>query len=165
MSRAAADLFSEWLAAGRAEGMESGHEDVVKQILDRAAFAPDARCSFLAAPADALPCADAEFDGAFSMESLYYWPSAEAGLRELLRVLKPGASAWIGLDFYAKNPDSAAWPAELGLRLDRRSPDAWAATLRECGFREVRHARLHDRRPEQRARHPHGSLLLSGRRP
>jgi SAM-dependent methyltransferase len=45
------------------------------------------------ADGQALPFADADFDGAFSMFGLMFFPDRAAGFRELLRVLRPGGRA------------------------------------------------------------------------
>ena len=37
-----------------------------------------------------IPHADGSFDKAFSVNTLYFWPRLDAGLRELGRVLRPG---------------------------------------------------------------------------
>jgi len=39
-----------------------------------------------------LPFADGAFDTLFSVESLYFWPDALAGLKEIRRVLAPGGA-------------------------------------------------------------------------
>lgn len=39
-----------------------------------------------------LPFADGAFDTVFSVESLYFWPDAQAGLKEIRRVLAPGGA-------------------------------------------------------------------------
>ena len=39
-----------------------------------------------------LPFADGAFDTVFSVESLYFWPDALAGLKEIRRVLAPGGA-------------------------------------------------------------------------
>ncbi|MDA1260833.1 MAG: class I SAM-dependent methyltransferase [Planctomycetota bacterium] len=145
-----------------AQGSVAGCDLSPAMIASARSRSEDARCSFAVAAADALPYADAEFSGVVSMESLYYWPEPEAGLHEILRVLAPGSAVWIGVDYHADNPASAGWPEELGLALDRRSGAEWAATLRACGFREVGHDLLFDRRPERRVRHPHGTALIYG---
>lgn len=44
----------------------------------------------------ALPFADESFDAAFSMFGLIFFPDRARGLRELLRVLRPGARALVG---------------------------------------------------------------------
>ena len=51
----------------------------------------------------ALPFADASFDGAFSMFGLMFFPDRIRGLRELLRVLRPGGVAVV-----------SSWAAEDG---------------------------------------------------
>ena len=45
-----------------------------------------------------LPFADGAFDTVFSVESLYFWPDALAGLREILRVLAPGGCFMTALE-------------------------------------------------------------------
>jgi ubiquinone/menaquinone biosynthesis C-methylase UbiE len=40
--------------------------------------------------AASLPFGDARFDKAYSIHSIYFWPKALDGLREIRRVLKPG---------------------------------------------------------------------------
>jgi SAM-dependent methyltransferase len=50
----------------------------------------------------ALPYPDAQFDGAFSMFGLMFFPDRAKGFRELARVLRPGApaviSSWVPLE-------------------------------------------------------------------
>ncbi|HEX8455436.1 MAG TPA: class I SAM-dependent methyltransferase [Longimicrobium sp.] len=49
-----------------------------------------ARAALVCAPAEALPFEDGAFDTVASVSSLHYWTNAEAGLREMRRVLRPG---------------------------------------------------------------------------
>ncbi len=50
-----------------------------------------ARVEFQIADAMAMPFPDAQFDGAWAFESLLHMPSLPGALREVARVLKPGA--------------------------------------------------------------------------
>jgi SAM-dependent methyltransferase len=49
--------------------------------------------AFVAARGQALPFADASFDGVLCMNALHHLPSYAAGFREIYRVLKPGGRA------------------------------------------------------------------------
>lgn len=48
------------------------------------------RLAFQCAPAEELPFPDATFDRVYSMVSIKHWSDPDAGLRECVRVLKPG---------------------------------------------------------------------------
>jgi ubiquinone/menaquinone biosynthesis C-methylase UbiE len=48
------------------------------------------RASFIQQTADALPFLDNSFDGVTCLESLEFFPSETAALREMVRVLRPG---------------------------------------------------------------------------
>ena len=48
------------------------------------------RCQLHQCPAAALPFPDAHFDAVTCLEALEFFPSAEAALREMTRVLRPG---------------------------------------------------------------------------
>ena len=45
-----------------------------------------------------LPFADGAFDTVFSVESLYFWPDALSGLKEIRRVLAPGGAFMTALE-------------------------------------------------------------------
>jgi SAM-dependent methyltransferase len=61
----------------------------LKRRLDGAQLGADIRLG----DGQALPWADAEFDAAFSMFGLMFFPDRARGFSELFRVLKPGAGA------------------------------------------------------------------------
>ena len=50
------------------------------------------RMRFLRCGVPDLPFEDGAFDTVFSVESLYFWPDAQAGLKEIRRVLAPGGA-------------------------------------------------------------------------
>jgi len=49
------------------------------------------RCRFVRGSATALPFADGAFDGVLSVGCLKHWPDRPGGMREIVRVLRPGA--------------------------------------------------------------------------
>ncbi|HEV2062164.1 MAG TPA: class I SAM-dependent methyltransferase, partial [Solirubrobacteraceae bacterium] len=48
------------------------------------------------ASAEALPFEDGSFDRILSVHTIYFWPDAEAGTRELFRVCAPGGRVVLG---------------------------------------------------------------------
>jgi SAM-dependent methyltransferase len=97
--------------------------------------------------AQSLPWGDAEFDAAFSMFGLMFFPDRARGFAELRRVLKPGASAvvssWAPFEGLFKSvmaamaevlPDipSSTGKGPLG------DPDEFAAEMTAAGFVDVR---------------------------
>lgn len=51
---------------------------------------------FVHAPVHALPFEDALFDTVLAVNTIYWWPDLQAGLREIKRVLRPGAPLVVG---------------------------------------------------------------------
>lgn len=102
-------------------------------------------------PADRLPFGDASFDLAVSSFVLQLVPSRASALREIRRVLRPGATcAWVAWQ-QADAPfapdrianevldDFGFDPPEPGPRKgDIASPSAASAGMRRAGFRDVR---------------------------
>jgi len=50
----------------------------------------DGRVELQYGEAAQLPFADAAFDKAYGIHTIYFWPDAPAGLKELRRVMRPG---------------------------------------------------------------------------
>ena len=55
----------------------------------------DARVSFQVADVVELPFEDGSVDLVVSSISMHHWEDPAAGLRDVVRVLRPGAEAWI----------------------------------------------------------------------
>jgi ubiquinone/menaquinone biosynthesis C-methylase UbiE len=66
------------------------------------------RLHFEVADVTRLPFPDAHFDAVLSSGSIKHWPDAQAGLRELHRVLAPGGLAFIGEMNRLAPPDAVA---------------------------------------------------------
>jgi arsenite methyltransferase len=109
-----------------------------------AGFSSQAR--FLVGDAEALPLDDESMDGALCECALCTFPDKEASVRELARVLRPGARLVLA-DMSAEPerlPETlrnlAAWVACIG---DARPADELGALLGGAGF-EVEHVERHD---------------------
>lgn len=119
------------------------------------------------------------FDRAVSVESAYYWPDPAAGVRELFRVLRPGGSAWILINYYRDNPHCHQWGPLLPVATHLLSGDDWAGLFRQAGFVDVAHRRIPDDSPvpevytgrwfrdaeQLRAFREEGALLIHGVKP
>ena len=134
--------------------------DLSRAMLGRAAEKLLAGAYLVNAPAEALPFADATFDGAMIGFGIRNVPDFRAGLREMRRVLRPGGRIVV-LEF-STPPSRSLWrvynwyfynvlPRVGGLLTGRERayryltdtvtdfPDAatFAAAMRECGFDSV----------------------------
>src|SRR6266536_677659 len=115
------DLSTEMVAQARRNATDAGLDDAVR---------------FTVGDVADLPYADATFDLVVSTMSQHHWADAAAGLRELRRVLRPGAQVWIyDVRFALGGPpwsllSAVSWVAEdrpgLGVT-DRTQAALWAS--------------------------------------
>ena len=101
--------------------------DLSPQMIDRAqqsATAAQAEAvTFTVADVAALPFPDATFDLVVSTISQHHWTDPGAGLRELNRVLRPDAQAWIyDLRLALRRPQTAARTVSPPPLISRQSP-------------------------------------------
>lgn len=86
----------------------------------------DPRASFVVGDGQALPFADDEFDGAVSLFGLMFFPDRHAGLRELWRVLRPGAraavTAWVPTDEVPIYGDAITLLMKAAAQIDPTKP-------------------------------------------
>jgi SAM-dependent methyltransferase len=155
--------------------------DVSDEMLRRAreAGAGFANLTFLGGRADRIPAESGFFTKVISVESAYYWPDPASGLREIFRVLAPGGSAWILINYFRDNPHCHQWGAHYRTPTHLLSADEWAQTLRNAGFTDVAHRRIRDDSPtpdvytgiwfkdaeQMRKFKREGALLISGQKP
>jgi SAM-dependent methyltransferase len=103
----------------------------------RARFAESVRAGrgeFREGTVQALPFAAGAFDKACTVNTVYFWPSLEAGFAELARVLRPGGRLVVG--FLPKaHMDRMGMPADI---FTSRAPEDVVAALERVGFTGVR---------------------------
>jgi arsenite methyltransferase len=169
-------LLAERVTEGRVVGMDVSDE-MVRHARRNCAELPQV----MAVPGsvDEIPWESMFFTKVISVESAYYWPEPAAGLREIFRVLRPGGSAWILINYYRDNPHCHQWGALLTIPTHLFSAADWEGLFRGAGFEAVEHRRILDPTPapaEYKGRwfrdaaqlaafRAEGALLVHGKRP
>ena len=87
--------------SGRVVGIDASSEMVEQARKRNIAAISSGRVDLRLACVDHLPLGDNSFDKALAINSMQAWPDAVAGLREIRRVLKPGASIALGFTPYS----------------------------------------------------------------
>ena len=123
--RLAADL-----GAGRIDGVELSPTMIAAAARRARRLRGAVRVELHRGGVEALPFADASFDRACSVHTVYFWSSLEDGLREISRVLKPGGRLVLGFSS-AEALHDEGW-AERGFKL--YTPDQITAAARDLGF-------------------------------
>lgn len=168
-------LLARLVPQGRVAGIDVS-DGMIGQARDLSAGLD--RVEFQVGTAGRIPFPDRTFTRVVSIESAYYWPDPAAGIREIFRVLAPGGSAWILINFYRDNPECHQW-APLLPPTHLLSAEEWAGLFREAGFSTVAYGRIPDPTPapetysgrwfrdaEQLRRfRAEGALLVHGSRP
>ncbi len=169
-------LIAERVPEGRVVGMDVSDEMVRRA---RQASVELGHVMFVVGGVDEIPWEGSFFTRAISVESAYYWPEPVRGLREIFRVLRPGGSAWVLINYYRDNPHCHQWGALLAVPTRLLSAEEWAGLFREAGFAEVAHRRIPDDTPvpevytgrwfrdaaQLRAFRQEGALLVHGTKP
>jgi ubiquinone/menaquinone biosynthesis C-methylase UbiE len=96
---------SKLVPAGRVAGVDPS-PDMVAQARARNADAIErGRIDLRQASVESLPFDDDSFDGALSINAMQVWPDAVAGLREIRRVMRPGAMIVLGFTPWSGQPE------------------------------------------------------------
>jgi ubiquinone/menaquinone biosynthesis C-methylase UbiE len=85
----ALEALSKIVTQGFIAGVDVSHTMVSAARKRNAAAIREGRMDLQYGEASRLPCANASFDKAYSIHSVYFWPHPATALRELCRVLKP----------------------------------------------------------------------------
>jgi ubiquinone/menaquinone biosynthesis C-methylase UbiE len=172
------------LLARAAPGVSAVGIDVSPAMVERAEALHSftIRARYEVAPFERLPLAEASFDRVFSMEALYYAVDLDRALGEAFRVLAPGGSLEVVVDYYEESAATAQWSCCTGVAMHRLSEAGWRQAFERAGFAGVRLARVVDSRgpgdpasfapsvcyPDwetRRAVHAAGSLWIHGEKP
>ena len=137
-------LIAERVPEGRVIGMDISDEMVRRARKNYVALE---NTMFVIGSVDEIPWDANFFTRAISVESAYYWPDPSRGLRELLRVLREGGSAWVLINYYRDNPHCHQWAAQFATPTQLLSAEEWAALFHDAGFTDVAHRQIPDPTP------------------
>lgn len=129
---------------GRVTGMDLSDEMVERARQNSSAVH---NAEFIVGSVDAIPRPTDSFDKVVSVESSYYWPDPAAGILEIFRVLRPGGSAWVLINYFRDNPYCHQWAKLIPIPMHLLSGDEWATLLRNAGFAHIAHQRIIDPTP------------------
>ena len=136
--------LSKSVPQGRVVGMDVSDEMIHHA---RRASVDFENLMFVTGEVQEIPWEPNFFSHAISVESSYYWPDPAAGIRDIFRVLKPGGSAWILINYYRDNPHCHQWGDVLAVKTHLLSAVEWSEFFRAAGFAEVQHKRIADPSP------------------
>ena len=129
---------------GRVVGMDVSDEMIRRA---RRASVSFENLMFVTGQVEEIPWEPNFYSHAISVESSYYWPDRDAGIREISRVLKPGGAAWMLINYYRDNPHGHQWGDLLGVKTHLLSAAEWSVLFRAAGFGNVAHERIVDSSP------------------
>jgi SAM-dependent methyltransferase len=123
--------------------------DVSDQMIERArrASGPFQNLTYLVGGVDRIPWDAGFFAKVISVESAYYWPDPAQGIAEVFRVLAPGGSAWILINYYRDNRHCHQWGPVFTIPAHLLAAEEWAQLLSAAGFVDVNHRRVPDPTP------------------
>ena len=165
--------LAEKVTEGRVVGMDVSDEMI--RIARRASIDFE-NILFATGEVGEIPWEANFFNHAISVESAYYWPEPEGGIREIFRVLRPGGCAWILINYYRDNLYCHQWGPLLAVPTRLLSAKEWMELFRVSGFAGVAQERVVDPSPspeeysgrwfrdaaELRAFKAEGALLVCG---
>jgi arsenite methyltransferase len=112
------------------DAVESAKARFSKQVMD-------GQAEFVEGTVEAIPFAAGTFDKVFTVNTVYFWRSLDAGFTEIHRVLSPGGRVVIGF-LPKESMDRMNFPADI---FTSRAPDDVLSSLAANGFSQARMTR------------------------
>jgi ubiquinone/menaquinone biosynthesis C-methylase UbiE len=97
--------LSKLASAGHVAGIDLSQEMVEQARARNAAAIESGRVDLRRGSVESLPFDDDAFDKALAVNSMQVWPDPAGGLREMRRVMKPGAKVALGFTPYSGQPN------------------------------------------------------------
>ncbi|MGB6979914.1 MAG: class I SAM-dependent methyltransferase [Candidatus Acidiferrales bacterium] len=141
-----ARAIAEEVPAGRVAGMDIS-DQMIRLAREASAAAGQKNVEFVTGEVGTIPWDANAFEKIISVESAYYWPEPDKGVREMHRVARGGGSAWILINYYRDNPHSQQWGKTLQIPTHLLSAEEWSTLFREAGFLAVAHEQIPDPTP------------------
>jgi ubiquinone/menaquinone biosynthesis C-methylase UbiE len=125
------------VAQGRVVGVDYSVEMAQQAHHRNRAAVQAGRASFLQGDVAALPYADAMFDKVMAVETFFFWPGPLESLREVFRVMKPGALLAITMEISkdSRNPRAVEEAAQFDVVI--YSSAEMQTLLAEAGFHPI----------------------------
>lgn len=123
---------------GKVQGIDYGKGSVATARRTNAALIAAGRVAVEYGSVSALPFADGSFDLVTAVETAYYWPDLVNDMREVRRVLKPGATFLVVAESYRNG--SLEWLQGPIMRALGSAPlgiDDYRDRLVQAGFSDV----------------------------
>ena len=92
-------------AAGHVAGIDQSREMVKQARARNAAAVQSGLVEIRLGCVESLPFDDSSFDKTLAINSMQVWPDPAAGLREIYRVMQPGARVALGFTPYSGQPN------------------------------------------------------------
>ncbi len=97
----------------------------------------EGRVEVLAGSVSQLPFQRNTFDLVTAVETHFWWPDLPAGMREILRILGPGATGLIIAEIYRGAPSMTARLAERLCLMTLLSPEEHRILFTDAGFSDI----------------------------
>lgn len=111
-------------------------------------YTDDQTIGYLVGDFNHVPLASNSIDHVVSMEAFYYAADPVGALREVRRVLQPGGTVHIGVNYYEENEYSHSWQDRIDVEMTRWSREEYRAAFRTAGLHVAMQDNLPDRETE-----------------